>query len=47
MPSYGRRSVEGRANLQDVKNACMILNTAEYCQSTSLQVLTLSVVEVW
>jgi len=38
MPSYGRRSVEGRANLQDVKNACMILNTAEYCQSTSLQV---------
>jgi len=37
MPSYGRKSVEGRANLQDVKNACMILNTAEYCQSTSLQ----------
>jgi hypothetical protein len=24
--------------MQDVKNACMILNTAEYCQSTSLQV---------
>jgi hypothetical protein len=38
MPSYGRKSVEGRANMQDVKNACMILNTAEYCQSTSLQV---------
>jgi hypothetical protein len=42
MPSYGRRSVEGRANLQDVKNACMILNTAEYCQSTSLQVCLLN-----
>jgi len=38
MPTYGRKSIEGRANLQDVKNACMILNTAEYCQSTSLQV---------
>ena len=24
--------------MQDVKNACMILNTAEYCQSTSIQV---------
>lgn len=42
MPSYGRRSAEGRANLQDVKNACMILNTAEYCQSTSLQVRSFS-----
>ncbi|WWD03081.1 hypothetical protein V865_001127 [Kwoniella europaea PYCC6329] len=33
----GRRSLEGRDNLQEVKNACMILNTAEYCQNTSLQ----------
>ena len=41
MPTYGRKSIEGRANLQDVKNACMILNTAEYCQSTSLQVCSL------
>ncbi|WWC89216.1 uncharacterized protein L201_004134 [Kwoniella dendrophila CBS 6074] len=32
-----RRSLEGRDNLQEVKNACMILNTAEYCQNTSLQ----------
>lgn len=24
--------------MQEVKNACMILNTAEYCQTTSLQV---------
>ncbi|WVR06988.1 hypothetical protein IAU60_004025 [Kwoniella sp. DSM 27419] len=32
-----RRSFEGKDNLLDVKNACMILNTAEYCQNTSLQ----------
>ncbi|KAK1924299.1 Vps53-like protein [Papiliotrema laurentii] len=32
-----RRSFEGRANLQEVKNACIVLNTAEYCQNTSLQ----------
>ena len=47
MPSYGRKSVEGRANMQDVKNACMILNTAEYCQSTSLQVRFLHPFNVW
>jgi hypothetical protein len=46
MPSYGRKSVEGRANMQDVKNACMILNTAEYCQSTSLQVRLLILTNV-
>ncbi|KAK8864473.1 hypothetical protein IAR55_001723 [Kwoniella newhampshirensis] len=33
----GRRSFEGRDNLQEVKNACVVLNTAEYCQNTSLQ----------
>jgi len=32
-----RRSVEGRTNLQEVKNACIVLNTAEYCLNTSLQ----------
>ncbi|RXK37067.1 vacuolar-sorting protein 53 long isoform [Tremella mesenterica] len=34
---FGRRSLEERANLAEIKTACMILNTAEYCQSTSLQ----------
>ena len=34
---YGRRSFEGRVNVQEVRNACVILNTAEYCQNTSLQ----------
>ena len=29
--------MEGRLNLQEIKNACVILNTAEYCQNTSLQ----------
>ncbi|WRT66449.1 uncharacterized protein IL334_003407 [Kwoniella shivajii] len=33
----GRRSIEGKDNLQELKNACIILNTAEYCQNTSLQ----------
>lgn len=32
-----RRSVEGRSNLSEVKTACMVLNTAEYCYNTSLQ----------
>lgn len=32
-----RRSVEGRTNLNEVKTACMVLNTAEYCSNTSLQ----------
>ena len=32
-----RKSVEGRLNLQEIRNACVILNTAEYCQNTSLQ----------
>jgi hypothetical protein len=29
--------MEGRANLNEIKTACMILNTADYCQNTSLQ----------
>lgn len=32
-----RRSLEGRTTLQEVKNACIVLNTAEYCLNTSLQ----------
>ncbi|WOO80628.1 Vacuolar protein sorting-associated protein 53 [Vanrija pseudolonga] len=33
-----RRSLEGRGpQLQETKNACMVLNTAEYCLNTSLQ----------
>lgn len=32
-----RRSLEGKANLQEIKTACVTLNTAEYCQVTSLQ----------
>ena len=29
--------MEGRVNIQQVKNTCIVLNTAEYCQNTSLQ----------
>ena len=36
-PAVGRRSLEGRANIQEIRTACMILNTAEYCRNTSLQ----------
>ena len=36
-PDFTRRSFEGRANLQEVRTACIVLNTAEYCQTTSLQ----------
>lgn len=32
-----RRSTEDRSNLNEVKTACMVLNTAEYCLNTSLQ----------
>ncbi|AAW40845.2 hypothetical protein CNBA3220 [Cryptococcus deneoformans B-3501A] len=32
-----RKSLEGRDSLQEVKTACMVLNTAEYCLNTSLQ----------
>jgi hypothetical protein len=33
-----RASVDGRANIQETKNACLALNTAEYCLTTSSQV---------
>lgn len=32
-----RKSLEGGDNLHGVKTACMVLNTAEYCLNTSLQ----------
>ncbi|KAJ9094179.1 hypothetical protein QFC19_008030 [Naganishia cerealis] len=32
-----RKSMDGRPNLQEIKNACLILNTADYCLQTSLQ----------
>lgn len=32
-----RKSLEGGDNLQEVKTACMVLNTTEYCLNTSLQ----------
>ena len=29
--------MEGRANLQELKNTCLVLNTAEYCSTTAAQ----------
>lgn len=32
-----RKSMDGRPNAQEIKNACLILNTADYCLQTSSQ----------
>ena len=36
--STDRRSTEGRANIQELKTACLVLNTADYCRTTAAQV---------
>jgi hypothetical protein len=36
-PDFTGRPFEPRANPQEVKNACVVLNTAEYCQTTLTQ----------
>ncbi|KAM0747619.1 hypothetical protein T439DRAFT_305380 [Meredithblackwellia eburnea MCA 4105] len=33
----GRRSGEGRPNIQELQTACLVLNTAEYCHETAAQ----------
>lgn len=33
-----RRSLEGRVNVAEIRNTCLMLNTAEYCQVTSSEV---------
>ena len=33
-----RRSMEGRLNQQELLQACMVLNTADYCAETTAQV---------
>lgn len=30
-----RRSADGRVNIAEIRNGCLLLNTAEYCQVTS------------
>ncbi|KDQ21712.1 hypothetical protein BOTBODRAFT_99351 [Botryobasidium botryosum FD-172 SS1] len=32
-----RKSSEGRLNLAELRNTCILLNTADYCQATSLE----------
>ncbi|KAI5449919.1 Vacuolar protein sorting-associated protein 53 [Naganishia albida] len=32
-----RKSLDGRPNVQEIRNACLTLNTADYCLQTSLQ----------
>jgi vacuolar protein sorting-associated protein 53 len=36
--STDRRSTEGRVNIQELKTACLVLNTADYCRTTAAQV---------
>lgn len=33
-----RRSFDGRANVAEIKNASILINTADYCQVTALEV---------
>jgi hypothetical protein len=33
-----RKSMETRVDINELKNACLILNTAEYCQRTTEEV---------
>lgn len=36
--SNERKSFEGKANIPEIKTACVVLNTAEYCHATAFQV---------
>lgn len=33
-----RRSFDGRFNVAEIKHACLLINTADYCQVTALEV---------
>lgn len=37
-----RSSDGGRPNVQELQSACLVLNTAEYCQETTSQVRVIS-----
>ena len=39
-PSQVRRSMDSRFDIDELKNACLIVNTAEYCQATAIEVCT-------
>ena len=44
MPRFslqGRRSTDARWDINEVKNACLIINTADYCQTTAQEVSVL------
>ena len=33
-----RKSTEGHVNMAEIRNGCLLLNTAEYCQVTASEV---------
>ncbi|KZO91109.1 hypothetical protein CALVIDRAFT_542078 [Calocera viscosa TUFC12733] len=35
--SLDRKSMEGKVNVPELRNACLVLNTAEYCHATAAQ----------
>lgn len=37
-PSQSRKSTETRFDLTELKHSCMLINTADYCQTTALEV---------
>lgn len=37
-PQQGRRSMDTRFDPNEVKNACVLINTADYCQTTAQEV---------
>ncbi len=44
--SQVRRSLDSKFDLIELKNACIVLNTAEYCQVTASEVL-LFLISLW
>lgn len=37
-PAHVRKSLDVRYDLKELKDACMLINTADYCQTTALEV---------
>lgn len=38
-PTQVRRSTDTRFDTNDLKQSCLLINTADYCQTTALEVL--------
>ena len=38
----GRKSTDSRVDMNEVRTACTLINTADYCHATALEVLPLA-----